>query len=284
MGLKNFGFIDNSFVVAMRQQFMEQSYVGNEDAFEAADIEKITNEDWFVKRFLIAAYKNQDDAVKRMAEAMIWRKEQRLRHLKDSDFPREFFETGSLFQYEADKSGIPSLIMRLKFVRRIPEMLDCMKLFCMYQCFQIDERQNGAGWVLVLDFTDCTYSQYQNIDLLHYFITTMHTNFPAGIDYVLAVDIPWVLTSFWGLVKMWIPEKRRDMVQFCSKSNLGDYFEPSNLPPVLGGYCKRTYKSYPRDCVSAYEFGKVLGLSRDRCDEIYMEFEPLLQECAEEQE
>lgn len=284
MGLKNFGFIDSCFVVSMREQFMRESYDGNEADFDPKDIEKIEKDDWFVKRFLIAAYKNQDEAVKLMTQSMKWRKEKRLRQLKESDFPREFLETGSLFQYEADKNGLPSLIMRLKFVRRIPEMLDSMKLFCMYQCFQIDEAQNGAGWVLVLDFTGCTYSQYQNIDLLHYFITTMHTNFPAGIDYVLTVDIPWVLTSFWGLVKMWIPEKRRDMVQFCSKANLGDFFDPCNLPPVLGGYCKRKYKTYPKDAVSAYEFGKVLGLSRDRCDEIYMEFEPLLQECAEEQE
>ena len=285
MGLKNFGFIDNSFVVFMRKQFMSDSYEGNEDMFDPGDIEKIEKDDWYVKRFLIAAYKNQDEAVKRMTESMKWRKQQRLRQLTDCDFPREFFETGSLFRYEEDRNGLPSLIMRLKFVRRIPEMLDYMKLFCMYNCFLIDEAQNGAGWVLVLDFTGCSYSQYQNIDLLHYFITTMHTNFPAGIDYVLAVDIPWVLTSFWSLVKMWIPEKRRDMVQFCSKANLSEFFDPANLPPVLGGYCKRKYKFYPKDTVSAYEFSKTrMDLSRDRCDEIFHEFEPLLQECAEEDE
>jgi hypothetical protein len=284
MGLKNFGFIDNSFVVAMRKQFMAESYQGNEELFDPVDIEKIEKDDWFVKRFLIAAYKDQDDAVRRMTEAMKWRKEQRLRQLTDADFPREFFETGSLFQYERDREGLPSLFMRLKFVRKIPELLDYMKQFCMYQCFQIDEATNGAGWVLVLDFTGCSYSQYQNIDLLHYFITTMHTNFPAGIDYVLAVDIPWVLSSFWGLVKMWIPEKRREMIRFCSKDDLCEFFDLENLPPIMGGTCKRKYKLYPEKTVSAWEFAKVMGLDRDRCDEVYLVFEPLLQECAQEEE
>lgn len=74
------------------------------------------------------------------------------------------------------------------------------------------------------------------------------------------------------------------MVQFCSKANLCEFFDLANLPPVLGGYCKRKYKTYPEDTVSAWELGKEIGLSRDRCDEIYMEFEPLLQECAEEEE
>ena len=133
MGLKNFGSLDNSLVVATREQFMTESYQGNEDAFDPIDIQKIQSGDWVIKRFLIAAYKDQDDAVRRMTEAMKWRKEQRLRHLKDSDFPCEYFETGSLFPYEEDRTGLPSLIMRLKFVKRIPEMLDSMKLFCMYR-------------------------------------------------------------------------------------------------------------------------------------------------------
>jgi len=59
----------------------------------------------------------------------------------------------------------------------------------------------------------------------------------AGMDYVLSVDIPWIFTSFWAFAKSWIPEKRRDMVQFCSKAQLLDYFDEENLPPVLGGTC-----------------------------------------------
>lgn len=285
MGLKNFGFIDNSFVVEMREKFLaSETYQNQKDLFHPEDIRKIIEDDWYIKRFIIAAYKNIDEAVKLMSTAMQWRKEQGLHELKDSDFPREFFETGGLFQYEADVNGAPSLIMRLKFLKRVPELIEHMKLFCMYQIFLIDEMQNGAGWVLVLDFTDCGYSHYQNIDLLHYFITTMHTNFPAGIDYVLAVDVPWVLSSFWGLVRMWIPEKRRNMVQFCSKADLNKFFDPANLPLVLGGTCSRKYKFYPKECRSAYDMAQEIGLPQERCDEILAEYEPLLLECAEEEE
>ena len=280
MGLKNFGFIADEYVVAVREQFMEDSYYGNEEDFYDEDIKKIVHEDWYIKRFIISAYKKQQDAVDNMTAAMKWRKEQGIRELKDNDFPREFFETGALFQYESDKNGSPSLIMRLKFVKRVSEMIDLMKKFCLYHCFKIDEETDGKGWVLVLDFTDCSYTQYQNIDLLHYFISTMHHYFPAGMDYVLSVNMPWIFSSFWGFVKGWIPEKRRDMVQFCTKGQLLDYFDKEHLPPVLGGICKRKYKVCPANCPTAWDVGAEMGIDRERCDEIYQEYQPLLDECA----
>jgi len=284
MGLNNFGFIGEEYVIAVRKKFLNDYYSGHEEEFYDEDIKKITDDDWYIKRFIIAAYKNLDEAAVKLAAAMKWRKEQGVRKWKALDFPREFYETGALFIYEEDKHGAPALIMRLKFIKRIPEMMDFMKRFGIYNCFHIDEQTNGSGWVLVLDFSDCSYSSYQNIDLLHYFITTMHSYFPAGMDYVLSVDLPWVLSSFWGLVKMWVPEKRRDMVQFCSKSSLLEYFDASNLPPVLGGYSKKKYKTCPDNCPSAFDVGMEMGLDKERCNEIYIEYQPLLEQVANEAE
>lgn len=282
MGLKNFGHVGQEYVDSARERFLREYYAEDRDSYDQDDIAQIKYNDWTVKRFIIAAYKNEEEACRRMAEAMRWRKENDLRSLTDDMFPREFWATGALFEYEKDRSGVPSLIMRLKFLKRIPEMLDNMKKFCMYQIFKIDNETNGDGWMLVLDFTGCGYSHYQNIDICHYFITTMHSYFPAGMDYVLIVDLPWVLSSFWGFVKMWIPEKRRDMVQFCTKDQLIDYFDLENLPPVLGGQCKRPYKTVPDNSLPAFDMGIDMGLDPSRCEEIYQLYKPLLEECDEE--
>ena len=170
--------------------------------------------------------------------------------------------------------------MRLKFLKRVPEMLDDMKTFSMRQVFEIDEATNGNGWILVMDFTGCDYSHYKNIDVCHYFISTMHTYFPAGMDYVIVVDLPWVLSSFWTFVRMWIPEKRRDMVRFANKGGLTEFFHEENLPPVLGGTCKKPYKFSPEHSPSAFDLATEMGLNPDRCDEIFEEFKPLLDEVA----
>ena len=112
----------------------------------------------------------------------------------------------------------------------------------------------------------------------------MTNYFPNGMHKVLCVDLPWMLTSFWSVIKLWIPEKRRHMVQFIKKSALLDYFERENLPPVLGGTCTRNYKSIPQGSPSAFEYGLTIGLDEKRCEAIYQEFIPLFDKCYQDEE
>lgn len=284
MGLKNFGFIADEFVVSMREKFLTQTLPGHEDEYDTHDIEKIKNDDWILKRFLIAAYKNEDEAIERMSTALKYLKSRDVYNVTDSLFPREFFETGALFVYEEDRTGVPSLIMRLKFLKKTPELIEHMKDFCIYQIWKLDNATNGRGWMLVFDFADCNYQLYQHVDLLHFFVTSMHTYFPAGMDYVLVLDLPWILTSLWSLARRWIPEKRREMVQFCTRDTLTDYFDESHLPPVLGGTCKRKFKIAPEDSKTAHQHGLDMGLEKSRCDQILEEWLPLLQAAQDEDE
>lgn len=74
------------------------------------------------------------------------------------------------------------------------------------------------------------------------------------------------------------------MVQFIKKSQLLEYFDRENLPPVLGGTCKRDYKEIPQGSPSAFEFGMKIGLDEKRCEAIYQEFKPLFEKCCQEEE
>lgn len=283
MGLLNFGFIADEFVVRVRERFLNECFEMEPQDYDEDEIhKKIIEDDWFIKRFLILSYKNEEDAVKSLSVAMKWRKEYGLKSLKDNYFPREFYQTGALFTYEKDLNGLPSLIMRLKYFKRIPELLETVKMFCIYNCYKIDEMTNGSGWVLVMDFTDCGYSHYYNLDVLHYFVTTMHYYFPAGMDYVIAVDLPWILSFCWSIVKVWIPEKRQGMVKFATKDTLIDFFPLENLPPILGGKCTRDYKQVPENSPTGIEFGQSIGVEIDRCEEIIEEYRPLVEEAERE--
>lgn len=74
------------------------------------------------------------------------------------------------------------------------------------------------------------------------------------------------------------------MVQFMKKSALLEYFEKENLPPVLGGTCKRDYKAVPEGAPSSFEYGLSIGLDEKRCEAIYQDFLPLFDKCFEEEE
>lgn len=285
MGLGNFGFIADNFVKSVREIFLKDYYqqYKDEDCYDQEDIDQVINEDWMIKRFLILAYKNEIDAAAKLHEALKWRKSTNIRHIKDNYFPEEYYKLGGLFMYEKDKQGLPMLIMRVRMFKRAPEMVEDVKRFLDHKIFEIDELTRGGGWMLLMDFTDCGYSHYESVDILHYFVTTLHYYFPAGMDYVLCLDLPWVLRTFWNVVKYWIPEKRRDMVKFATRENLMDYCDETSLPKTLGGNCEKPFKIPPPNCPSALEFGLgTLGLDRHRIDEIVAAHQPMLDEARDE--
>lgn len=277
MGLKNFGFIGDEYVQRVREKFLLE-YETDKDSFNSEDIRKIRNDDWYIKRFLILAYKNEDDATVKLIDAMKWRKEKRIRETEDNYFPKEFFQLGALFIYETDKDGLPMLYMRAKYIMKIPEIRESIKKFTIHKIFEIDEQTYGSGWGVVIDFTDCNYSSYENMDMLHFFITAMHYYFPAGLDYALCYNIPWALKACWTMVKYWIPEKRRKMVQFASGDQIYNFIDKDKIPLEMGGSCKREYKQCPENSPSGVDFGIYeLGLTRQEAERIIDIFKPHLQ-------
>jgi hypothetical protein len=279
MGLKNFGFIADNFVVSVREKFVRELEEKGREDYDPADLERIMTEEWDIKRYLILAYKKEDDAILRMSQALKWRKSNNIRHLKDNYFPIEFYTLGAIFPYEKDKEGLPSLFVRVKYIKRHTELDEEVKRFLRHNIWRVDEEAYGKGWVLILDFQDCGYSHLQNMDMLHYMVTTLHYYFPAGMDYALVIDFPWFLRTCWAIAQYWIPEKRRNMVRFVAKDNIMDYFEPKNLPKYFGGTCSRPYREAPPNSPSASDFGiYTLGLDRDRCAEIIEDYKPHLDE------
>lgn len=140
-----FDQVDPILIARVRETFFNDAYEQDKDQYDATDIDQLKTNDWMIKRFLIATSNHEHEAYERLVCALKWRKEMNLRSLNDSDFMQELYNTGSLFLYEKDKDGLPTLIMRLKFLKRINEFLDNMKLFCMYNIFKIDEHVNGGG-------------------------------------------------------------------------------------------------------------------------------------------
>ncbi|XP_015784683.1 motile sperm domain-containing protein 2-like [Tetranychus urticae] len=264
MGLKNFGLVPDDLVQRIRAKFLECVSADQEDSFYSEDIEKITNEDWYIKRFVIAAYKNETEALDKLVDTMKWRKSIKLRETADNYFPADYYDVGVMFPYEADVHGDASLWVRVAAVRKFGEFTETGKRFMIHRLFKVDEAAGPQGYALVIDFTGAGTNAIQNLDLLHHFITTLHHRFPAGVNYCLNYQIPWILKTVWGAVQYWVPEKRRDIIQFSYRDDLFKYFHLSHVPSYLGGDCKRSWKDKPENCPTTFEFGLYeLGLTEE---------------------
>ena len=110
------------------------------------------------------------------------------------------------------------------------------------------------------------------MDLLFHAISTLKAYFPFGISRIVLIDLPWILRACWGMAKAWVPQNRRKLVEFISKSELDKLVAPENLPDFLGGSCTIPYggsKVVPKGCPTLYQFAiNVLGLSEKAAEKL----------------
>lgn len=234
MGLKDFGVVPSDMVLRIRNRFQE-IYQVEKDLIYEEDFLSVLGDDWQIQRFVISSYKNEEEALNKLVATVKWRKANMLRELKENYFPREFYELRGIFRCGLDKQGSPALWIRVNAVNRKEECLEALKRMLLHQVYLIDEVAGSGGFVIVMDFDGVRYSALQNLDLLHFFITSLHQHFPAAVNYAIMLDVPWFFRTTWQLVKYWIPEKRRDIVQFTSHDQLKDFFPSSELPVFYGG-------------------------------------------------
>lgn len=117
----------------------------------------------------------------------------------------------------------------------------------------MDDSISGETWSVVFDLTNTGWSNY-DIDLLLHFLTLLREYFPVNLDYVLAINFPWVLSAAWTLAKRLIPPERRDIVVFISESEIFKYIDEANVPDFLGGSCKRPHKLTPKTSQTTVEY------------------------------
>lgn len=118
-----------------------------------------------------------------------------------------------------------------------------------------------------------------------YIIYLLKTHFPCGLHYILIVDLPWILRTFWSMVNKWIPSDKRDLIKMATRHNVDLFIDRTHLPDYLGGNCTIPYKGdkvVPKGSPGVYEFAsKKLKLSESICNKIMSIYEPILEEIKE---
>jgi len=225
----------------------------DKEKFYDEDVKLVENMAFLLQRCLISKRKNVEDSYEMLYQMLKWRKEHRLREACDQDFPLEYFKCGAAFLYEPDKFGNRTLYIRSALLRSVPEMKESLKEFIAYLMYQIDDCVNGDSWAVIFDLTNTGWNNY-DIDLLMHFLTLLKEYFPVNVDYVLAINFPWVLSAAWTLAKRLIPPERRDVVVFINDQEVEKFIDRENLPDFLGGTCTREHQLAPKGCPSIVEY------------------------------
>lgn len=267
-------------VQQIRERFFED-YQNNKDLYDENDVNRIRENEWYVKRFLLARRRNVGEAFEMMRNTMRWRKEMGLPTMKDSDFPIEFYKIGGLFAYERDKDGNVVIFMRVRMHRKIPELADPVKKFLMHIVNKVDLEVDGNGTVIVFDCSGAGYSN-MDLDFLTFLISAGNSYFPVGLKYILVYELSWFLNAFRRIAMSLIPQSFLPLIKFANKNDITDYIPIDNLPDYMGGKCKRNYRFIPKGCTNVTKLAIDNGYTDEDIERILPLFEPLLEEADKE--
>lgn len=265
-------------VQQVRDLFMEQEFKTAPEEFYQDDIKLIENMDFLLQRYVIMQRKNVEASVKLTSQMLKWRKEKKLHEMNDNLFPQELLLCGAAFLYEKDKFGNRTLYMRASMCKNCAELKNSMKDFLAYLVYKIDDPKEGSTFSVIMDLTNTTWSNY-DLDILMHFVCLLKDYFPVNLDYVLAVNFPWLLSAAWSVIKRVIPAEKRDIVQFISSDKIFDFVDKENLPDFLGGTCKRSYRFVNEQSPDAIDYmmqTSTKSISRKRLKEILALFADIL--------
>ncbi|RWS30241.1 Motile sperm domain-containing protein 2-like protein [Leptotrombidium deliense] len=262
-------------VKELREKLLSE-YNPKDDLYDFEDIQRVQEDDWFVKRFLISKGRNVDAALSMVKNSLALRKEFKVCHMKDYEFPLEFYKSGGLFPYETDRKGNVTLYLRVRYHRKISELEIPVKAFILHVFDKVDRATKGQ-FAVIFDMTD---AGYENVDwdFLKFLVFNVRNCCPVGLQYILVCNLHWMLNALRKFAFTFIPSDFQKMIQFASGEEIFDFISKENLPDFLGGTCKRNYMCVPKGTKPIIELCEQYGHAREVVHKHMPHFQKLLDE------
>lgn len=238
--------------------------------FYQFDFDRAMKDDHSIRRFLLKSSGSVDSAVSSIISTFQWIKSNKLRELKDSDFPKEFYLIGPVFRYQPDAAGRPTVYFRIKSHIPIKEMIKLKVQFVAYLILQADDLGGDAGLTTICDVTDISLS---NVDLeMALTLAEIRDHFPFTSAAILTIDLPLIARAAYNIVKYILPSEIRNTMANIKREDLHKHVPLENIPPFLGGKCQKPYAGpqvLPSGCIGLAEYArKKFNTSSERSEKI----------------
>ena len=185
------------------------------------------------------------EAVEKLGELLQFRSNYRLNDIGLDHFCKEIYHLHGIFPFGLDRNNLPVLYLRSRVHRRWSHRLD--EAFRRYVAWQVDlmsKSHRGArvlksasGSALEKDGSfgivfDCHNVSYSSLDMdfLKFLVKLLVQHYPTYCRYSLCLDLPWLFRSVWRLVRSWLPEEARNVVQIITARELTEFVPEDQIP------------------------------------------------------
>ncbi|XP_059477640.1 motile sperm domain-containing protein 2-like [Neocloeon triangulifer] len=225
-------------VSELRQAFFDKVKTDGSSisgGFHQADLNRITNNDDWLRRFL----KHQDldvkDSLKMLWETCEWRKNYGTNDIKIEMFSHApFQEEGGLFGHNKDKDGKPMLIFRVKTHTKGQHNMDDLKKYTVYWFERLERQSKGDQITLFFDMSECGLA-HMDMEFTKYLINLFKGYYPYFLNYIIVYDMAWILNAAFKIIKSWLPPKAVDKIKLVDKKTLKDFIPVDQCLVSWGG-------------------------------------------------
>jgi len=218
-------------LTTIRKQFQDYISENGPSVFDEADFNRVMKEDAYVSRWFMHKFDSKDDqlqsCVQSMIKALKWRKQEQINDLTLDKLNPNLRQKESIYMKNKDVIGYPLLLFSMGKHIKGENSEETKKLF-IYYLEKIDRETNGGKLSLVFECKGCGVSNV-DMDLIAYIIKCFEEYFPYNLNHILIMDMPWILTAAWKIIKGWLPPAGVKLIKFVSKSNLKEYIPEQNL-------------------------------------------------------
>jgi len=224
-------------VARIRKEFQDDIAKNGKDIFDEQDINRVMNEDAYVHRWFMHKWDDKGDqmeaCIKAMIAALKWRKDEKVREITADKLHPTLKQKGNLYMKNKDKDGCPLLVFAMaKHVKG--ELPQEMKQLFLYYLDRIDRQTNGGRLSLVFECVGCGVTN-MDMEMIQFMIKCFEDYYPCNLNNILVIDMSWLLTACWKIIKGWLPPSGVKLIQFLTKSNLSDYVPEDQQLKIWGG-------------------------------------------------
>jgi len=219
----------------------------------SSDIAKLNSDDKYVAKFFRHVFdhpgEQTDAAAKMIINTFKWRQEQGASIIKEENFPQGLLDKGALFSHNRDKDGKKLLVFCVFKHIKGQEKMDDMKKFFIYSLERLGREEEGDQITLLFD---CRGAGMKNMDMefVQFIIGTLKDYYPDPLNYILVLEMPWVLNAAFKMIKAWLPPAAVKKIKFLTLSNMNEYVNDENRLEEWGGTDTWQYSWVPESATT----------------------------------
>jgi len=231
-------------IETIRKKFQDHISENGKDAFDEADVQRVMNEDAYVSRWFMHKYDAKGDQLETCIQCIIsalkWRKAENVKSITSDKLNPELKQKGSIYMKNKDNDGCPLLVFAMAKHKKGQHVDEMKKLF-IYYLERIESETNGGKFSWTYECVGCGISN-MDMDLIAFMIKCLEEYFPYNLNYILVIDMSWLLTAAWKIIKGWLPPGDVKLIKFLSKSNIAEFIPEDQQLEIWGGKNVWTYE------------------------------------------